>query len=224
MSISKKIASNQQLFDQVADIAAVFGSAARLKILQLLAQAPRPVDAISRTTGESVANTSQHLQKLLSEGLVQVKKEKLSRIYRLSDERVALMIESLFDLAEHLLPELAESARVDAIDFGEALQELDLGKAVMLDLREDYETGHTPVEGAVSIPLATLKDAAQKFRKNKTYYLVCRGRACDLATEGVRILRSKGFKAYRLKESPAAIRQRARRASHGQKEKEYESS
>jgi len=204
--------TKMEIFETVAEIAATIGSTARLKILYLLAQAPRSVEAIARITGESVANTSQHLQRLHAQHLVLVSREKVSRIYRLSDESTALLIESLFDLAEKVSPTLAlaESCLIET-DIGEPTsiatiaKDLEEKKAVLLDVRETHESQFTPVDGALPMPLEGLQKAAATLVKGKTYYLFCRGRCCELATEGVKLLRSLGYKAYRLKESPSAI-------------------
>jgi DNA-binding transcriptional ArsR family regulator/rhodanese-related sulfurtransferase len=212
MKASKTSETKQQIFETVAEIASTLGATARLKIIHVLAQAPRSVDALAEITGESSANCSQHLQRLLHEGLVSVKKEKLSRIYRLSDPGLALLIGGLFDIAERVVPMFAqmESCLADA-DVGQpatllsVLEDIQSQKALMLDVREEYEAAQSPVDGAISLPLEALREKAKSLVKGKTYYIFCRGRACELASEGVKILRSLGFNAYRLKESPASI-------------------
>ncbi len=213
MRPSKSVETKAKLFEGVAAIASTFGSPARLKILQILAQAPRSVEFVAGITGESVANTSQHLRRLFAEGMVAVRKDGLSRIYRLGDESIALILESLFDLAEKISPasRLAQSTLIEgdvgkAVEFSSVIEELRNKKAVMLDVRDIYEVNESPVLGAVSLPMNMLKQQAKLLEKNKTYYIFCRGRSCEMATEGVRILRSLGLSAYRIKESPASIR------------------
>ncbi len=194
--------SKSRIFESVADVAAIFGSSVRLKILYVLAQAPRSVDTLAELTGMSFANTSQHLQRLLHEGMVSAKKDKLSKIYRLQDESIALLIEGLFDLTEKLAP-----VQVDAhVTLLSVLWEIQNHTAIMLDIRDDYEANQSPVVGALCIPLNILREKAQALVKKKTYYIFCRGRACESAMEAVSILRSMGFEAFWLKESPAAIR------------------
>ena len=200
-----------------AEIGSSFSSAARLKILHILAQAPRSVESIAEITGESVGNTSQHLQRLLRAGLLAVTKEKLSRIYRLRDERVAILVEDLFELAESLSSEFKEAEHgITDVDFilpgrlDEILKQVRGSKAALIDVREKAETEGSPVEGAIEIPAKQLKARAASLPKGKIYFIFCRGRACTLASEGVKILRSMGFTAYRLKESPAALRRKSR--------------
>jgi DNA-binding transcriptional ArsR family regulator/rhodanese-related sulfurtransferase len=195
-------------------MAATLGSPARLKILHVLAQAPRSVDAISAITGETVANTSQHLQRLRHEGLIGCRKEKLSRIYSLADPSVALLVERLFDLAERVSPAFVEMTGEDApVAIGTVLADIRKRKAALLDIREAYEAAHSPVDGAIVMPLDELPRKARSLAKSKTYYVVCRGRACELAHRGVQILRALGFKAYHLKDSPASLRAQSLRVA-----------
>src|SRR5437773_7343575 len=52
------------LFEAIALMGKAFASPRRLELVDLLAQAPRTVDELARTSGQSAANTSQHLQAL----------------------------------------------------------------------------------------------------------------------------------------------------------------
>jgi DNA-binding transcriptional ArsR family regulator/rhodanese-related sulfurtransferase len=216
VSDARPAETRQPTFDALAAMAAALGSPARLKILHVLAQAPRGVEAVSSITGERVANASQHLQRLRREGLVACRKAGLSRIYGLADPAIGLLLEDLFDLAERVSPALRQPAgSVPAGDeapvaYQTVADEMRRKKAVLLDIRDAQETAHTPVEGAVRLPLDDLPRRARRLARTRTYYVLCRGRACERAVTGVRLLRAMGFRAYRLKESPAALRARAR--------------
>lgn len=197
----------------MAAVASTFGSPARLKILQILAQSPRSVESVAELTGESIANASQHLRRLLNLKIVSVKRNKLSHIYRLSDDTIAMLIEGLFDLAEKTSPELleAETCLIEEaigrpVPLHAALDEIRNNKAVFLDVRDETEAHASAVQGALSLPLNELKQSASTLEREKIYYLFCRGRSCSAATEGVKLLRALGFRACRIKESPAAIR------------------
>ena len=52
------------LFEAIAVMGKAFASATRLELLDLLAQGPRTVEQLARASGQSTANTSQHLQAL----------------------------------------------------------------------------------------------------------------------------------------------------------------
>src|SRR3954463_9574841 len=58
------------LFEAIALMGKAFASPVRLELLDLLAQAPRTVDELARASGQSMANTSQHLQALRAAGMV----------------------------------------------------------------------------------------------------------------------------------------------------------
>jgi len=64
------MAFKQDLNDQFARMGKVLGSGRRLELLDYLAQGARSVDALATVSGLSVANTSQHLQKMQQAGLV----------------------------------------------------------------------------------------------------------------------------------------------------------
>src|SRR5258708_20342956 len=63
------------LFEAIALMGKAFGSPTRLELLDLLAQAPRTVEALARASGQSTANTSQHLQALHAAGMVTRQRE-----------------------------------------------------------------------------------------------------------------------------------------------------
>ena len=200
------------IFGTVAAVAALFGSEARLKIMQLLSQSPRSVEEIAKLTGESIANTSQHLQRLLAEGLVSVRKDKISRIYNLGSGSVSEFIECLFDLAEELSPGLREAcSQLDKpgctcpVGIKDAIELVRSGKARIIDLRPETESAYSPISGAINIPIEKLKTGASALPKNKKYYLVCRGRYCSGAGEGVKLLRALGYEAYKLRSSHSRI-------------------
>src|SRR3989440_11759784 len=75
------------LFEAIAVMGKAFASATRLELLDLLAQASRTVDELARASGQSTANTSQHLQALHAAGLVTRVREGTSVRYALAGDR-----------------------------------------------------------------------------------------------------------------------------------------
>ena len=73
-------AAKDALFDGLAGVARALGNGRRAQIVDLLAQAERSVEEIAGELGQSVANTSQHLQQLLRVGLVRTRRDG-NRIY-----------------------------------------------------------------------------------------------------------------------------------------------
>jgi ArsR family transcriptional regulator len=78
----------QALFEHLALIARALGAAARLELLDFLAQGERSVEELAGVAGLSVANTSKHLQQLRSAGLVQARRAGKQVRYSLGDDRV----------------------------------------------------------------------------------------------------------------------------------------
>src|SRR5690349_24379800 len=76
------------LFEAIALMGKAFASPVRLELLDLLAQAPRTVDDLARVSGQSTANTSQHLQALHAAGLVTRAREGTSVRYSLGGDEV----------------------------------------------------------------------------------------------------------------------------------------
>src|ERR671936_521918 len=79
-------AEKDTLFEAIALMGKAFASPRRLELLELLAQAPRNVDELARAGGQSVANTSQHLQALHASGMVTRAREGTSVRYALAGD------------------------------------------------------------------------------------------------------------------------------------------
>src|SRR5215212_6285792 len=121
------------LFEAIALMGKAFASPRRLELLDLLAQAPRNVDELARASGQSTANTSQHLQALHASGMVTRTREGTSVRYALAgDERAA---------RDYLGDD------VDAIGREELIARLRKGDVVLVDVRpaEEFKAGH--IEG-----------------------------------------------------------------------------
>lgn len=73
-----------EVYTALARIGTAISSPVRLELLELLAQGERSVEQLARLVGATVANTSQHLQKLKAAGLIAGRKEGLYVYYRLA--------------------------------------------------------------------------------------------------------------------------------------------
>ena len=82
-------------FGAFARVGKALGHPTRLELLDLLAQAPRTVDALAHACGASVASTSQHLQTLWRAGLVTREKQGLHVRYQLGSDDVVELYASL---------------------------------------------------------------------------------------------------------------------------------
>jgi rhodanese-related sulfurtransferase len=198
--------SKDALFEAIAVMGKAFASPRRLELLDLLAQAPRTVDELARVSGQSTANTSQHLQALNAAGLLTRAREGTSVRYGLADEQVLALWLGLRDLSVARLDEVERAARdylgeeVDALGRDELVARMRKGDVVLIDVRpsEEFQAGH--IRGAKSIPLAELEDRLAELPRDCEIVAYCRGPFCAYAHEAVRRLRVAGRQARRLED------------------------
>ena len=193
-----------RIYPQFARIAQALASGKRLELIDLLAQAPRHVDALAQETGMSVANVSQHLQVLRAANLVESERRGNMTVYRLSDPTVVQLWLALRGVAESRLADLKEIARElpsrrnDSAVSRAQVKELLKSKAVLLDVRprQEFEAGH--VRGAINIPIDELKDRWGELPRDRQIITYCRGEYCLFADEAAEFLRGNGFDVVRL--------------------------
>jgi rhodanese-related sulfurtransferase len=198
--------AKEALFEAIAVMGKAFASPRRLELLDLLAQAPRNVEELARASGQSSANTSQHLQALHAAGMVTREREGTSVRYALADDEALRLWLALREVSAARLAEVERAAQdylgddVERIDRGELLARLADGDVVLVDVRppEEYAAGH--IDGARSIPLAELEQRLAELPENAEIVAYCRGPFCAYAHEAVRRLRSAGRLARRLEE------------------------
>ncbi len=196
----------KDLFEQLARIAAALGSAARLNLLEVLAQGERSVDQLASLTGLSVANTSQHLQKLRQAGLTLGRKEGQYVFYRLAGDEVVRLLGALRQTGETHVAVIDRLVRdyfssrdqMEPVAAADLLDRARKGLVTVLDVRpaEEFEAGHLP--GAVNIPIEELGKRLGELPKRKEIVAYCRGPYCLMSYEAVELLRRKGHKARRL--------------------------
>jgi rhodanese-related sulfurtransferase/predicted transcriptional regulator len=194
------------LFEAIALMGKAFASPRRLELLDLLAQAPRSVDELARASGQSTANTSQHLQALHAAGLVTRAREGTSVRYSVAGDKALSLWLALRDASVSQLAEVERAARdylgedVDAIGRDELIARLRKGDVVLVDVRpaEEYAAGH--IEDARSIPIDELKDRLSELPNDRDVVAYCRGPFCAYAHDAVRQLQAAGRSARRLDE------------------------
>jgi rhodanese-related sulfurtransferase/DNA-binding MarR family transcriptional regulator len=192
------------LFEAIALMGKAFASPRRLELLDLLAQAPRTVDELARASGQSTANTSQHLQALHAAGMVMRVREGTSVRYSLAGEKALSLWLALRDASASQLAEVERAARdylggdVDAVGRDELIAHMRKGDVVVVDVRpaEEYEAGH--IDGARSIPIDELQDRLGELPPDREVVAYCRGPFCAFAHDAVRQLQATGRRAQRL--------------------------
>jgi rhodanese-related sulfurtransferase/biotin operon repressor len=194
------------LFEAIALMGKAFASPVRLELLDLLAQAPRSVDDLSRLTAQSKANVSQHLQALRAAGMVTRTRAGARVSYALAGGEALRLWLALRDASAARLAEVERAARdylgedVDTIGRQDLLERLERGDIVLVDVRPEaeYEAGH--IDGAHSIPLDELERRLAELPPDAEVVAYCRGPFCAYAHEAVRQLHAAGRSARRLEE------------------------
>jgi rhodanese-related sulfurtransferase/DNA-binding HxlR family transcriptional regulator len=201
-------AAKDALFDALASVAKVLGSGRRAEIVDVLAQGERAVDEIAEEIGQSIANTSQHLQQLLRTGLVHTRREGTRIFYRLSGPAVVRLWTAVREVAsEHVarLDEVADAyvgdrSALDTVTRAELGIRLAAGDVVVIDVRPEPEFRSGHIAGAVSVPLKDLAGRLKHLPNDRTIVAYCRGQYCVFADEAVRTLHRHGLAAARLEE------------------------
>src|SRR5881398_3538645 len=99
------------LFQAISVMGKAFASPVRLELLDLLAQAPRTVEALARATGQSNANVSQHLQALHAAGMVTREREGTSVRYEIAGDEALRLWLALREASVTRLAEVERAAR-----------------------------------------------------------------------------------------------------------------
>jgi len=206
--MSSPVSPKRDLFQQLARIGTALSSGTRLEFLELLAQGERSVDQLATLTGVSVANTSQHLQKLRQAGLIVGRKEGQFVYYRLAGDEVVRLFAALGQVGEAYVAEverivrlyLASKDDLEPVPAKELLDRARKGLVTVLDVRprEEFAVGHLP--GAVNIPIQELEKRLGELPKRKEVIAYCRGPYCLMSYDAVELLRKRGLKARRLED------------------------
>lgn len=204
------------IYEQFARIGKAVSAPKRLELLDLLCQGPRRVERLAAEMGMSIANTSQHLQRLRAARLVDAEKQGLYVEYRLADDEVCQFFQRLRRVAESRLAEVERVTRayherrraMEPVDRDELLRRVRRGEVTILDVRpaEEFDAGHIP--GALSVPLPELKKRLARLPKTREIVAYCRGPYCVMALDAVDLLREHGFRAHRLEQGVVDWRQR----------------
>jgi rhodanese-related sulfurtransferase len=206
MQTADKRRFKDELFGQFALIGKALSSGRRLELLELLAQGERSVEVLALETGQSVANTSQHLQVLRQAHIVESRREGNFIRYRLADENVLRLWLAMRNLGQARLAEigrlvetfLKDRSALEAVTCTELQRRIKDGSATVIDVRpaEEYAAGH--ISGARSIPVTELRTRIIEVPKKRLVVAYGRGPYCVFADQAVEQLRAAGYRAFRL--------------------------
>jgi rhodanese-related sulfurtransferase len=199
-------AAKDALYDGLATVAKALGSGRRAEIVDVLAQGERSVDDLAGEIGQTVANTSQHLQHLLRAGLVRTRRDGTRIRYSLASPRVGELWAAVRDVAGSQLAELDDLATaylgdrsaLDTVTHEELAKRLRDGDVIVLDVRpeREYHAGH--ISGAISLPIKEITRRLRAIPEDRQVVAYCRGPYCVYADDAVRTLKRRGYQAARL--------------------------
>ena len=206
--MSSSFNPKRALYAQFALVAKAIAHEHRLELLEHVAQGERSVEDLAERCGLSVANASQHLQRLSRAGLVAARRQAKFVFYRLADESILPMIAAMQKVAEGNSGEVDRILRsyfyerdaLEPVSRAELAQRMKKGLVTVIDVRpaDEFALGH--VAGARNIPLDALKRHLSKLDRKTEIVAYCRGPYCVLSFEAVAQLRKFGFKAHRLED------------------------
>lgn len=194
------------LYDGLASVAKALGSGRRAELVDVLAQGERSVEDLAGEIGQSVANTSHHLQHLLRAGLVRTRRDGTRIHYSLATPRVGELWTAVRDVATSQLAELdglaaaylGDRSGLDTISREELAARVRDGDVIVLDVRPEAEFRAGHIVGAVSLPLEEITRRLRTIPQDRQVVAYCRGPFCVYADEAVRTLRRRGYRASRL--------------------------
>jgi rhodanese-related sulfurtransferase len=203
--------AKEVLFTAVAQVAQAIANPHRLELLDLLIQAPRAVEQLAAASHMTIANASQHLQRLKRSGLVATERRGVSIYYRIADPAVARLWTELRSVAVNQLAE-AERAldlyrpqrqRFSTITPAALQAGIARGDTLLLDARPqlEYDSAHIP--GAVSIPIDELPDRLDELPADKLIVAYCRGPLCAYADQALELITATGRHGTRLEQGVA---------------------
>ena len=201
-------AAKDALYDGLAGVAKALGNGRRAEIVDLLAQGERSVEEIAGEIGQSIANTSQHLQHLLRTGLVRTRRAGNRVYYSLASRRVGELWAAVRDVAANHVAEidhlaaayLGDRSTLSTITRAQLASRLRDGDVVVLDVRPEPEYRSRHITGAISLPIDQLTRRLRDVPKDRDVVAYCRGPYCVYADDAVRALRRRGYHAARLQD------------------------
>ena len=196
------------LFDGLVTAAKALANGRRAEIVDVLAQGERSVEEVANEIGQSVANTSQHLQLLLRAGLVRTRRDGTRIYYALTTDQVAQLWALMRDVAaEHVakidrlaVAYLGNRIQLDVMSRAELKRRLGRRDVVVLDVRPAVEYGAGHIAGALSVPIDELRRRLRELPDDTDVVAYCRGPFCVYADDAVRTLNRRGFRAARLED------------------------
>lgn len=199
-------AAKDALYDGLSEVAKAMGNGRRAELVDVLAQGERHVEDLAAMLGQSVSNTSFHLQALARAGLVTTRRDRTRVYYALASEQVADLWAVMREVASahlHTIDELAaaylgDREQLEQIGREELAARLASGGVLVIDVRPDAEFRAGHIAGARSVPIEGLARQIRRLPADVEIVAYCRGPMCVFADDAVRLLQRRGRRARRL--------------------------
>ncbi len=196
------------LYDALAESAKALANGRRAELVDVLVQGERSVEELAQEIDQSVANTSQHLQRLLRSGLVEARRDGTRIYYSLSSPLVGDLWRTMRRTAEEHVAGLEQLAadylgdrsKLRSITRDDLRARLRDGDVVVLDVRPEAEYAAGHIRGAISIPIRDLRSRLGDIPDGADVVAYCRGPYCVYADEAVRMLSGRSVIAARLED------------------------
>ncbi|HBG41774.1 MAG TPA: ArsR family transcriptional regulator [Porphyromonadaceae bacterium] len=199
-----------KIYEELSLVAGAIANPKRMEIIDMLAQGSFPVETIAKQTAMSIANTSKHLQVLKNARIVTTAKKGNYVYYKLIDENVLKVWESLRDLGIEQNSEVLKllhdyksgDSTVIPTNGDNLMAKIEKGETILLDVSsvENYNRSH--LHNAISMPLEQLKERISELSKDVEIIAYCRGKLCVLSDEAVEFLKQNGYNAKKLIRDP----------------------
>ena len=201
-------------YGHLAALGKALSSGPRVELLELLAQAPRTVEALSREIEQSVANTSHHLRVLRQAQLVTSRRDGLFVVYALAGPEVADLLVDLQRVGQRHVAALERLSRdfftardaLEPVDQDTLLDRLRAGEVTLIDVRPEHEFAAEHLPGALSVPLHALEAHLAELPRDRPVIAYCRGPFCVLSATAADRLRALGYDARRATASVPSVR------------------
>ena len=166
------------------------------------------MEDLAREANLSIANASQHLQRLKRARLVSDERQGFYIRYRIADPLVTRLWLQVREVASLQLKEVnltldayrAQRHEFKRVSVDDLRARMKKGAAVLLDVRPSAEYAASHLPSAISIPLEELDRRLSELPRNRTIVAYCRGPFCVLADQAAERLKRKGFRVARLEE------------------------
>ncbi|HEY3502050.1 MAG TPA: metalloregulator ArsR/SmtB family transcription factor [Actinocatenispora sp.] len=194
------------VYEQLSRLGKALSNPGRIHLLDLLLQGEHTVEELATVARMTVKNTSAQLQVLRAVQLVGTRRDGVRIHYRLAGPDVVDFVRRFEEFAEGTLADLqveltrlwSRPGGMERLTVEELHDRLASGETVLIDVRppEEFARGHLP--GAVSMPLAELRDRIAELPADADVVAYCEGPYCFASAHAVTYFAEAGRSIQRI--------------------------